>query len=107
MFLGVENHFTTGTSVGDVVTYCTNYGWDFPVGLDTVGGGTIFAAYSTERHNYMVIGRDGKVAHRAVTGRYTGAAWSTFKQGLINAIDAALLVPIEPTSWSRIKSLLN
>jgi hypothetical protein len=107
VFLGVENHFTSGTTVNNVVNYCLNFDWDFPVGLDTVGGSTIFAAYGTDRHNYMVIGKDGRIAHRAVTNRYNGAAWSTFKQGLINAINAALAVPVEPTSWGRIKSLLD
>lgn len=107
VFLGVENHFYSSTRPSDVVTYCNNYDWDFPVGLDTQGGGTIFAAYETQRHNYMVIGRDGRIAHRAAGNSYTGAGWSTYKQGLINAITAALAVPVEPVSWSRIKALLD
>jgi len=104
VFLAVEQN-SSGSSA-NVVNFCTTAGWDFPVGRDVQGLASIFAAYGTQRHNYMVIGKDGRIAHRA-SGQYTGAGWSTYKQGLINALNAALLVPVEPTTWSRLKSLLD
>jgi len=103
VFVGIEKN--TGSSDQQVVNFCLNAGWNFPAGRDAQRD--IFTAYGTDRHNYMVIGRDGKIAHRAA-GSYTAAAsWTTYKQGLINALNAALLVPVEPTTWSRLKSLLN
>ena len=106
MFIGVEQNLSSVES--GVISYCELFEWDFPVGQDTDGGSTIFAAYGTQRHNYMVIGKDGRIAYRATAG-YNGnpSAWSTYKQGLINAIVAALAVPVEPTTWGRIKTLLN
>lgn len=100
--MGVEQNSFGANEL--VVAYCANYGWDFPVGRDAQH--TIFSNYGTDRHNYMVIGKDGRIAHRAAI-RYTGTGWSTYRQGLVNALNAALLVPVEPTTWSRLKSLLD
>lgn len=102
MFLGLEQN-STGTNQ-NTINFATAAGWDFPVGRDAPR--VIFSAYGTDRHNYMVIGKDGRIAYRATTG-YTGAGWSTYKAGITNAINAALLVPVEPTTWSRLKSLLD
>lgn len=103
MFLAVEQN-SSFSSNQEVVNFSATAGWDFPVGRDVPLN--IFNAYGTDRHNYMVIGRDGKIAHRAAN-RYTNTGWSTYKQGLMNALNAALLVPVEPTTWSRLKSLLD
>ena len=102
MFLGVEQNSFGSNQL--VVNYCVTAGWDFSVGRDVPLN--IFTSYGTDRHNYMVIGRDGRIAHRAAN-RYTGASWSTYKQGLVNALNAALLVPVVPSTWSRLKSLLD
>ena len=104
VFIGIDNNWSS--SEAQVISYCQLFDWDFPVGQDTNLGSTIFVAYGTDRHNYMVIGKDGRISHRAAN-RYTGAAWSTYETPLKNAIAAALAVPVAPTTWSRVKSLLD
>jgi hypothetical protein len=88
-----------------VLNYCATFDWDFPVGVDV--GGQIFTAWNTDRHNYFVIDREGIIRYRATQSYGSSAAWSTYLPQIRTAINNALEVAVEPTTWSRVKSLLR
>lgn len=102
VFLAVE--INAPASNEQVLNFCATFGWDFPVGRDLAG--TIFPAWDTDRHNYFVVDREGVIRYRA-SEFYTGAAWSTYLPQIRTAINNALEVPVEPVTWSRVKSLLR
>jgi hypothetical protein len=100
VFFGIEQG--QPVNLDQVLSYAGQFGWDFPIGID---GGTIFSQYDTMRHNYFVIGADGRITFRAEAGGYTGAGWSTYEPRLKQAIEAALTSPVQDVTWGRIKAL--
>jgi len=100
VFFGIEQG--QPVSLDQVRSYASQFGWDFPIGLDE---GNVFSQYETMRHNYFVIGPDGRIAFRAEGNDYTGAAWSTYEARLKQAIEAALMTPVQSVTWSGIKAL--
>ena len=100
VFLGIEQG--QPMDLNQVQSYASQFCWDFPVGVD---GGDVFSQYGTMRHNYFVIGPDGRITFRAEGGGYTGAAWSTYEPRLKQAIDAALATPVQGVTWGRVKAL--
>ena len=100
VFFGIEQ--AAPANIGQVQSYASQFGWDFPVGLDTAN---LFSLYETQRHNYFVIAPDGRITFRAEDGGYTGAAWSTYEARLKQAINAALETPVQAVTWSGIKAL--
>ncbi len=106
VFLGIEQNVGGTGGVDPVRSYATQFGWDFPIGLSGTGvGGNQFTAYGTERHNYFVIDREGRVTFRAEGGGYTGAAWSSYEPRIKAAVDELLGVPVEGVTWSRVKAM--
>ena len=100
VFFGIEQG--EPVNLDQVRAYASQFGWDFPIGID---GGDLFSQYGTSRHNYFVIGPDGRITFRAEVGGYTGAAWSTYEPRLKQAIEAALMTPVQSLTWSGVKAL--
>lgn len=106
VFLAIEQNNGNAGNVSSVQAYATQFGWDFPIGLNNTGvGGNLFSGYETERHNYFIIDAEGRIAFRAEGGGYTGTAWSSYEPRIKAAIDELLAVPVEDVTWTGIKAL--
>jgi hypothetical protein len=103
VFYGIEWNFATNLT--RVRAFCSLFSWDFPVGMQNTSVLNIFELYATGRHNYFVIGADGRIAFRAQSNTtYVDTTTFTYKPFIIQAINEALAVPVETTTWGRIKS---
>jgi len=107
IFLGIEQNLS-GSST-QAVPYLSQFGWTFPNGFNNTGGnGDLFTKYGTPRHNYFVIDHEGRIVHRTNSSTsYNPESWSAIKPGLVAAIEGALAVPVETTTWSRVKHLYH
>ena len=100
IFLGIGTN-DPGTA-GSTLLFAKEYNYDFPIGFDTA---SIFRNYQSQLENYFVIGPDGKITFRAIGTARATMPWSTIEPALKQAIETALLTPVQEETWGRIKAL--
>jgi hypothetical protein len=99
VFLGIGTN-DPGTA-GSTRLFAEDFNWDFPCALDP---GNVYRNYETRVENFMVIGPDGKIKFRAAgTGTYR-SPWSTIEAPLKQAIENALVTPVQEETWGRLKA---
>lgn len=102
MFVGIEQN-NVGTA-NNVRSFANQFAWQFPVVRDDRESSAIFRAYESERDNYIIVDREGKIAYRAATG-FASLGWFSYGPGVIQALANLGITPVERLTWGRIKSL--
>ena len=109
VFFGIEKGIRWSSFTGNVtdpIDFVIKLGWTFLNGIDQ--DQAIFAAYGADMSQFMVIGKNGRMAYVSpIVGFEEGAIdVATIAAAIEQALDAPPVpVPVRHTTWSRIKLL--